>query len=43
MVQNKITQIINKDERLRFLFGGMLLDVLLLIALIIYVGIQLGI
>jgi len=42
MMQIKLTQIIDQDNRLWILFGGMLLDVLLLIALIVYAGIQLA-
>ncbi|MHB8086315.1 MAG: hypothetical protein ACYDHZ_10855 [Dehalococcoidia bacterium] len=42
MIQIKLTQIIDKDNRLLLLFGGMLLDILLLIALVIYAGMQLA-
>jgi hypothetical protein len=35
-------QIIDNDNRLLLLFGGMLLDILLLIALVIFVGMQLA-
>jgi hypothetical protein len=34
-------QIIDKDNRLWILFGGMLIDVLLLIALVVYTGLLL--
>ena len=42
MIQIKLTQIIDKDNRLLILFGGMLIDVILLIALVVYAGIQLA-
>ena len=41
MIQIKLMQIIDNDNRLLLLFGGMLLDILLLIALVIFVGMQL--
>jgi hypothetical protein len=42
MIQIKLMQIIDNDNRLLILFGSMLIDVLLLIALVIFVGIQLA-
>jgi len=42
MIQIKLMQIIDNDNRLLLLFGGMLLDILLLIALVIFVGMQLA-
>ncbi len=42
MIQIKLTQIIDKDNRLLILFGGMLIDIILLIALVVYAGIQLA-
>jgi hypothetical protein len=41
MTKNKMMELVNKDEKLLLLFGGLLLDGILLIALIIYVGIKL--
>ena len=42
MTQNKFMELINKDNRLMILFGSMLVDIILLIVLVIYVGVQLA-
>jgi hypothetical protein len=41
MTINKMTDLVNKDDTLLVLLGGMLLDGIILIGLIIYVGLKL--
>jgi hypothetical protein len=41
MTINKMTDLVNKDDMLLVLLGGMLLDGIILIGLIIYVGLKL--
>ncbi len=38
MTKNKIIELVNKDGKLLALFSGLLLDGILLIALVLYVG-----
>ena len=40
MTKNKMVELVNKDGKLLAIFTGMLLDGVLLIALVVYVGIR---
>jgi hypothetical protein len=41
MTKNKTIELVNRDSKLLALFGGILLDGILLIGLVIYVGMRL--
>jgi len=40
MTYNKVIKLIDKDDRLLILLGGMLIDCILLISLIVYAGVH---
>ena len=40
MTKNKMIEMVNKDGKLLALFTGLLLDCVILIALVIYLGVQ---
>ena len=40
MTKNKMVELVNRDGKLLALFTGMLLDSVLLIALVVYIGIR---
>ena len=42
MTVNKVMTMVNKDGRLLAIFSGMLIDVMLLISLVIYIGMKLA-
>ena len=40
MTKNKMVELVNKDGKLLALFSGLLLDGVLLIALVVYIGLR---
>jgi hypothetical protein len=40
MTKNKMVELVNKDGKLLAIFTGLLLDAMLLIALVVYLGIR---
>jgi hypothetical protein len=40
MTKNKMVELVNKDGKLLALFSGLLLDGILLIALVVYIGVR---